>query len=458
MIAGLPLIAGAELDAPLAWVQGEPISRRRYLADVASLAPQLPAAGHMLNLSADRYRFAIGLGAAMLRGQDNLLPPNHTPDLLARLAQQFPGLYVISDDVERHGTHRLSWPAPGRRMVRAADDLATLAPDRVAARVMTSGSTGEPQPHRKTWGLLWRNAQAGAARLAELAGLDSLGGVNLVATVPAQHMYGFESSLLVALLAGAAFDAARPFYPADIATALARLPQPRMLVTTPLHLKTLLDSGVSLPPIALTVCATAPLAPQLAARAETALHAPLIEIYGCTEAGQVATRRTTQGATWQTFDALALAGAGEQTIVSGGHVPEPTPLADLLELLDGTHFRLLGRSNDLINIAGKRSSLSHLNFHLNAIDGVHDGVFWLPPDGASHPGEVVRMVALVVAPHLRRPQLLDALRQRIDAAFLPRRIVWVNSLPRDATGKLPNARLATWAAQQLLSAGSAQPE
>ncbi len=119
-----------------------------------------------------------------------------------------------------HGRH------PGNASARAADDLATLAPDRVAARVMTSGSTGEPQPHRKTWGLLWRNAHAGAARLAELAGLDSLGGVNLVATVPAQHMYGFESSLLVALLAGAAFDAARPFYPADIATRAGALAAP----------------------------------------------------------------------------------------------------------------------------------------------------------------------------------------------------------------------------------------
>ena len=458
MTAGLPLIAGDDLDAPLAWVQGEPISRRRYLADVALLAPQLPAVGHMLNLSADRYRFAIGLGAAMLRGQDNLLPPNHTPDLLARLQQQFPNLYVVSDDVERHGTHRLTWPTPGRRLDRAADAVAALAPDSVAVRVMTSGSTGEPQPHRKTWGLLWRNARAGATRLASLAGQSSLNGVNLVATVPAQHMYGFESSLLVAQLAGAAFDVARPFYPADIATALARLPRPRMLVTTPLHLKTLLDSGVSLPAIDLTVCATAPLAPQLAARAEAALRAPLVEIYGCTEAGQVATRRITHGATWQTFDGLTIASDAEQSIVSGGHVPEPTPLADLLELQDNTHFRLLGRSNDLINIAGKRGSLSHLNFHLNAIEGVHDGVFWLPSEGVGHPGEVMRMVALVVAPRLSRAQLLDALRQRIDAAFLPRRIVWVDSLPRDATGKLPNARLADWAAQQLRSAGPAQPE
>jgi hypothetical protein len=53
-----------------------------------------------------------------------------------------------------------------------------------------------------------------------------------------------------------------------------------------------------------------------------------------------------------------MSGDGEQSWVSGGHVPEPTPLADILEVLEPTRFRLLGRSNDLINVAGKRSSLA----------------------------------------------------------------------------------------------------
>ena len=81
----------------------------------------------------------------------------------------------------------------------------------------------------------------------------------LVATVPAQHSYGFESSVLLALLGDAAFDAGRPFYPADIAAALARVPRPRALVTTPFHLKALLLAGTELPPVDLVLSATAPL-------------------------------------------------------------------------------------------------------------------------------------------------------------------------------------------------------
>ena len=443
-MSGLPLIWSADLQAPLAWRAGQAISRRQYLADAQALAERLPARGEVLNLSSDRYRFALGLGAAMLRGQPNLLPPNHTPDTVARLRQLFPSVYGLVDEgggavalpTLSHATVSADWDHAGDVRVPRIDAEA------VTAQVLTSGSTGNPVPHAKPWGLLVSNTEAGVERLAQHMGRADLVGVSLVATVPAQHMYGFESSVLVALLGGAAFDTERPFYPADIVRVLARVPRPRMLVTTPLHLRTLLEAGLELPAVDLIVCATAPLSPQLAARAEAALAAPLMEIYGCTEAGQVATRRTTAGPEWQTYRGLALAGNGEQCVISGGHVLQPTPLADVLEVLDPQHFRLLGRSNDLVNIAGKRSSLSHLNHHLNMVEGVQDGALWLPPEKDISTGEVVRLVAFVVAPELTREHILAALRPRVDAAFLPRRIVFVPSLPRDPTGKLPAARLA----------------
>ena len=455
MSAGLPLIAGDGLDAPLAWRDGQPIARRQYLADVQALAARLPAAGPMLNVTGDRYRFAVGLGAAMLRGQDNLMPPNHTADTVARLRDLFPGTYGLTDTAEPGLALPLVLHDDRAAAASGSNEIPQLPDAMLAAQVLTSGSTGVPVPHAKHWGLLVRNTGAGAQRLAREMGRDSLAGVTLVATVPPQHMYGFESTVLVALLGGAAFDAGRPFFPADIVRALERAPRPRILVTTPFHLKTLLDAGLALPAIDLTVCATAPLSPQLAARAEATLRAPLMEIYGCTEAGQVASRRPTSGIEWHTYDGLRLSGDGAETVVQGGHVPQPTPLADVIEVIDPTTFRLLGRSNDLINIAGKRSSLGHLNYHLNMIPGVHDGAFWLPPDDGS--GAVVRLIAFAVAPELT-PQALHervvkAMRQRVDAAFLPRRVLQVASLPREpTTAKLPAVPFAAWAERMLATA------
>lgn len=456
----LALLQGAALSAPLAWRDGRPLSRQGYLGDIVTLAQRLPDAPAVLAMTGDRYRFAVALGAVALRGGHSLLPPNHTPDMQRRLAALFPNACAL---VEPDGGEMLLPTLPFAQESTAAVAVERAAPaspppqfaaDQVLAQVLTSGSTGMPMPHPKRWGGLVENIAAEAERIAEYLGRPDLQGVTLVGTVPPHHMYGFESTVLIALLGGAAFAAERPFFPADVARVLESVPRPRVLVTTPFHLKTLIESSLALPPVDLTVCATAPLSPQLAARAEVALAAPLMEIYGCTEAGQVATRLTTRGPEWRTFRGLTLSGDGEESIVQGGHVPEPTRLADVLEVLaepDGapaTRFRLLGRSNDLINVAGKRSSLTHLNYHLNSVEGVQDGAFWVPPDGDAVE-DVVRLVAFVVAPGLDRAALLAALRERIDPAFLPRRIVAMASLPRDPTGKLPAGRLAQLAAERL---------
>ena len=443
------LVGAGDLDAPFANVGEATLSRRQYIADAAALAERLPRAGAMLNLSIDRYRFAVGLGAALLRGHTSLLPPNHVADTVARLRTRFADVYALVEGAaDGHGL-------PTVRHADAAAPAATFAsipaidPGLIAAYLLTSGSTGEPVPHAKPWGLLVRNARAEAGRLAATLGRADLAGVTVVATVPPQHMYGFESSVLIALHGGAILDAERPFFPADIGAALMRAAPPRVLVTTPFHLKTLLDAAIALPPLALVVSATAPLSPQLAARAELHLGAPLLEIYGCTEAGQVASRRTTAGAEWRTFDGIRLDGDGAAVTVSGGHVPQPTVLADVLEVSGAETFRLLGRSNDLINVAGKRSSIGHLDFHLNSIEGVVDGSFWMPGDGEADTAGIVRLVAFVVAPGVSRERIVAALRDRIDAAFLPRRVVHVDALPREATGKLTRARLGELAARHL---------
>lgn len=452
MSAMLPLLGARALEAPIAWRDGRPVSTHAFLAAAARQAQALPTEGALVNLCTDRLRFAVGLAAALMRGHTSLLPPNARPETLAALRRSHPSLYLLADDaaVEAAGVPVLQ-ALPGIDEAAPGESpMPQIASEAVAACLLTSGSTGEPQPHHKTWGALTLNIGAEAARISEVLGRPSLAGLNVVATVPAQHSYGFESSVLLALLGGAAFDSGRPFYPADIAAALARLPRPRALVTTPFHLKTLLRAGLALPPADVLLSATAPLSPQLAAEAERAFGAPLLEIYGCTEAGQVASRRTTASEVWRTLGALAVRREGEgdeeRFIVEGGHVLAPTPLADVLEL-EGAHaFRLLGRSNDVVNVAGKRSSLAHLNYHLNSIEGVQDGSFWLPDDIADG---VVRPVAFVVAPGVAAPHIVAKLRERLEAVFVPRRVVHVEALPREATGKLTAAALRAFAQAHL---------
>jgi acyl-coenzyme A synthetase/AMP-(fatty) acid ligase len=252
-------------------------------------------------------------------------------------------------------------------------------------------------------------------------------------------MFGFESTVLLAWQTGNALSAAHPFYPADIATALAQLPAPRVLVSTPVHLRALLDAGIELPPIEVVLSATAPLTTRLAQSVETRFKTRLIEIYGSTETGVMASRRTAQTAAWHLVSGVRLVPDGERTRAEGELVEPPLVLNDVIELLDDAHFLLHGRLADLINIAGKRHSLASLNHILNTIPGVRDGAFHMPDE--NDPERVTRLAACVVAPELDAAHLLAALRERIDPVFLPRPLVFVDALPRNSTGKLPRQAL-----------------
>jgi acyl-coenzyme A synthetase/AMP-(fatty) acid ligase len=434
-VVTIPLIRSFGAGAAFAYREGRAVSVETFLRDAACLAGRLPDRQHVLNLCVDRYRFAVGFAAALLRGQVSLLPPNETPDLVARLAGRYPGLYCLNDrELAAVSLETLDVPVevdagPGAPVVPVVPEA------QVAAIVFTSGSTGQPVPCRKTWGTLVRTA------LAELASLDlrARPGMAVLGTVPPQHVFGLESTVLMVMQGGLALHPGRPFFPADICAQLSSLPRPRALITTPVHLRVLLAEPDELPAADFLLCATAPLSPQLAAQAEARFGARLHEIYGCTESGGIAIRRTVKGSEWRVMRDVALRTDGKRTWVRGGHVESEVLLADVIELLGRGRFLLHGRTADLVNIAGKRTSLAHLNYHLNSIEGVRDGTFVVPREQGDG---VTRLVAYVVAPGVASDTLMKALRQRIDGAFLPRPLHFVEALPRNATGKLPHEALA----------------
>jgi len=94
----LPLLAQRDLDQPLAWRAGTPVSAREFLADVARFAPALLPGGPVVNLCVDRYAFAVALAAALVRGEASLLPPDARPDTLARLHEIGDPAYAVIDD------------------------------------------------------------------------------------------------------------------------------------------------------------------------------------------------------------------------------------------------------------------------------------------------------------------------------------------------------------------------
>ncbi len=433
----------------VAYRAGAPIRVPRFLSDVRRVARSLPACTHVVNACTDRYHFTVGLAAALLSHRVSLLPSSQTPEMMRQLGAFSAGVICLTDDADsRIALPLVHYPrddaGAGAEHARdAGRGMPQVDESQVVAYLFTSGSTGTPLPWRKSFGRLIGCVREQARRL-DLSG-DARWAI--LATVPPQHMYGLEASVLLPLGNGHALCAERPFYPADIVAALDRLPRPRALVSTPVHLRALLGSGIALPPVDLVLCSTAPLAQQLAAEAERRFGAWLLEIYGSTETGQIATRRPTQTADWRLWPGVSLEREGETTWARGGHIEQPTPVQDVLEMTGSESFLLHGRASDLVNIAGRRSSLAFLNHQLNSIPGVLDGAFFHAEEPSGPHAGVVRVGACVVAPALDAAGLLEALRERIDAVFLPRPLLFVAQLPRTGTGKRPLAALRALAAQ-----------
>ena len=430
----LPLVSHTSPDSIIAWRADGAVTLRHFLAEVSQLAASLPVGSHLLNMCSDRYRFSVGLAAAIVAGKISLLPSTHTPEVVRQIKDFAPDVFCLTDGEQcTVDLPQLRYPAmatsqPGVVAVPQIDSRQRIAV------LFTSGSTGTPQPHGKTWGALVSSVKAEASRL-----LLSHDTSCIIGTVPPQHMYGFESTVLMAWQSGNALSHTQPFYPADIGQALAAVPTPRLLVSTPVHLRAMLEAELALPEIACVLSATAPLSAKLAQDIEARCHAPLMEIYGSTETGQIASRRTTQTAEWQLFPGVKLIAEANRVCAFGAHVETMTTMNDVIESIDKERFLLHGRLADLVNIAGKRHSIASLNHILNSIPGVLDGVFYMPDE--TDPYKVTRLAACVVAPGLDAPRLLAALRETIDPVFLPRPLLFVDELPRNPAGKLPRAEL-----------------
>ncbi|NII10836.1 AMP-binding protein [Oleiagrimonas sp. C23AA] len=432
-LKSLPLLEASDSARTVAWHRGQAVSAARFLAHVEAVAAQLPEARHAVNLCADRYAFLVAFCAILRAGQTNLLPPSRAPQAVDEVMAAHPGSYALGEATLEPApsgyVHLPELADPPEAMRPVAVPMIDAA--HVAAIGYTSGSTGRPKPNIKTWGSFHASNRGNLAPL----GAAVQGDFHMVATVPPQHMYGMETSVLLPLLGPASVHAERPFFPADVARALAEVPAPRVLVITPVHLRALVQADVELPPLAAMVSATAPMPVELAAQAEAMFGAPLVEMFGSTETCVFASRRAALGEDWAMYPGVRLHPQPDGTLIEAPQLAEPMVLADLVELRGEGHFRLCGRNTDLLEIAGKRASLADLNRRLLAIPGVEDGLV-LQLDGADPMG-VRRIAALVVAPELTEAQVMAALRRAMDPVFLPRPLRRVPSLPRNETGKLP---------------------
>ena len=456
----LPLSRYRAPDDPVLLCLGGAITAAAFFAQARSLAGALPGFRFVINLCETRHGFMLGFAAALMRGQTSLLPPGRGRGDWEDLLRQFPDAYLLSEkslDAERFFDLSPFLTNRETGAMRSSSGLLQMPPidsGQNAAILFTSGSTGQPAAHPKTWGQLCH----GAAHLAEALNWGERPTCALVGSVSPQHMFGLEATVMLPWYAGVPVHAHKPLLAADIAIALRQCGRPSWWMTTPVHLRAPLKTPTALEGLEGILTSTMSLPAALAAAAESAWKVPVMEVYGSTETGALAIRRTASDGAWVPLAGVSLwregEGEGRRIWAAGPHVGPPVQLGDEIDVQPNGHFLWLGRSTDLIKVGGRRASLSALNRSLTEIPGVEDGVYSFPDEAnttttASHdePLPARRLAAVYVSSTLSPQDVLNALRARLDPAFLPRPLYRVAQLPRNAIGKLPQAALANLLAQ-----------
>jgi malonyl-CoA/methylmalonyl-CoA synthetase len=346
------------------------------------------------------------------------------------------------------------------------------APDQLACLLFTSGTTGRPKGVR----LLHRNLAANVMALRDAWGWTSED--VLLHVLPLFHVHGLFVGLSTALASGAAVHLERRFDPDATWCALAR-GEVTIFMGVPTLYHRMVTSAIDSATrpagaVRLFVSGSAPLRAETTRAFDALTGHTILERYGMTEVGMAASNPLNgprkSGSVGPALPTVELrisdpgsaqpcpAGAIGEVQIRGPSVcdgywkrPEETSQAftddgwfrsgDLGCLDEEGYLQLVGRSKELIISGGFNVYPNEVETALDAHPGVAESAVCGVPDADL--GEVV-VAGVVRTPDsdVTTEALQGFAREQLAAYKLPRRIAFLDALPRNAMGKLQRSRVA----------------
>lgn len=351
-------------------------------------------------------------------------------------------------------------------LARAAATESCLAPPHtvtsvdLAAIVYTSGTTGRSKGAMITHGNLLANARA----LIEIWSIDA--DDRLLHALPLFHIHGLFVALNTLLLAGGRVDMVSAF---ETATVLERLPDATVFMGVPTYYSRLLADPIfdatKARGVRVFVSGSAPLTIQTFEQFETRTGKRILERYGMSECGIIASNplegERIAGAVGQLlpgFTARIADGAvvgvlevqGPSVFAGYWRMPEKTRsefrddgyfiTGDVATIGEEGVIRIVGRDKDMIISGGLNIYPKEIEERLDALPGVGEAAII----GVPHPdfGEAVVAVVTANAGVTLDPDAIVAqLRGNVAGFKLPKAVCVVPELPRNAMGKVQKAQL-----------------
>jgi malonyl-CoA/methylmalonyl-CoA synthetase len=367
----------------------------------------------------------------------------------------------------QHGDRVCTLGAAGTGTLFAGVDAEAYAPpisrtaDDVAIILYTSGTTGRPKGAMLTHGNLVSNGRA-LVELWRFSANDTL-----IHALPIFHGHGLFVAAHCALLSGARMIFLPRF---EVASVVASMPRATVFMGVPTHYTRLLAyanfDAVSTKNMRLFISGSAALPADTARAFEVRIGQRVLERYGMTETGILTSNpydgqrlvgsvgMPLPGVTLRVVNASGAAsppGQPGEIEVKGGNLfrgywrnPEKTKAefspdgyfktGDIGLVDENGYLHIVGRSKDLIITGGLNVYPKEIETLLDDMESIEESAVI----GVPHPdfGEAVVAVVKASAPGFDAEQLRLMLRQSLAGFKVPKAIIEMPELPRNALGKV----------------------
>ena len=337
---------------------------------------------------------------------------------------------------------------------RAGSDLAVI--------IYTSGTTGRPKGAMLSHGNLLHNVES--CRIV----LKTVAADRFAVLLPLFHSYMLTVGLLLPLLVGGSVVLVKSLHPVRNVLQEVLQRQATVLPAIPQFYRSMVNAPIHLPlPLRIFISGAAPLPAQVLKDFEAKFHIPLVEGYGLSEASPVVTKnpldRTRKAGSIGLpipnvevsiqDDAGCELKTGEigEVCVRGGNVmlgywQQPEETAKVMRngwLLTGDigyrdhegYYFITDRKKDMLLVNGINVYPREIEEILYQFPGVKEAAVIGKPD----PRKGEQPIAFVAANDgvtLEEKALQQFVRHKLADYKVPRKVVFLPALPRNATGKI----------------------
>ena len=427
----------------------------------------------------DGFQFICAMFALLTSGREVLIPPNRNKATIESLLDSDTGFIGSHPELQKHIDVHIDVSGAQNEKVKDSEVDACVTSTGNWGRVAfcTSGSSGKPKVITKSTEQLYLEVESFNLKWHPTE--NTL----FFPLVTHLHIYGLTFAFLLPLLARAAFYLPRnggllgvvepitldSIYPIDelvVVTSPTIGRQSEQIRVLAEHNSVAKDDRPAR--ISRVFCAGGKLTSANADKIIELFGCPVTEIFGSTETGAVATREhnkqqpLSHGNLWHLLpglDAMIVKKGAETGLdlagefsVWGGHVggsrEQPVVTGDEVNFFDHHRFELLGRSNQICKIEGKRVSLNHLAEILEACELVVEAT--VMPVESNHKEVLLCGVVLSqkgnsfyreFGKFAADLSIREYLLRFLDPVLVPRNIRYLDQMPGNEMGKLTQQEL-----------------